>query len=251
MQELARLNLPHMTIYEVDTSRTLVPFDYEIMEEVQGKSMHDSPIESLNHDLLAELGKFTAAIHSIKTEGFGPFSINQILKGKPQGIQDTWSNYITINLNKHLEYNIMTGTLTVAEADAVRDVLAVLKTLEVAQPVLVHGDIANHNTFIQDGKINAVIVWEDCFSGDPVFDLAYYGTGCYGHDEWMDGFLDGYKSVRELGSDFEKRYWVCYLRVAIAKSIVRYRFKMATKRSLPDVRNRILFGLSKLSALVL
>ena len=140
---------------------------------------------------------------------------------------------------------------TAGRQQAVRDVMAILDKFEVAQPVLVHGDIANHNTFTENGKLTALIDWEDCLSGDPVFDLAYYGTGCYGHDEWKEWFLDGYIKVNPLGDDFEKRYWAYYLRIALAKSIVRYRFKTATKRSLPDVRNRILFGLSNLSALVL
>jgi aminoglycoside phosphotransferase (APT) family kinase protein len=250
-QELAKLNLPHITIYDIDTSRNLVPFDFEVSEVVKGKSLHDLPLTELNRDMFTQLGKFVGAIHNIKTQGFGPLNIPKILTSVPVGVHESWSEFITLNLDHHLEYDVMTGTLTVAEADAIRDELEILKTLDVPQPVFVHGDIANHNTFADNGKITAVIDWEDCFSGDPIFDIAYFGTGCYGHEEWMEGYLDGYRMSNQLPVDFERRYWSYYLRIAIAKSIVRYRFKMATKRSLPDVRNRLLFGLSKLSSLVI
>jgi Ser/Thr protein kinase RdoA (MazF antagonist) len=251
MQELNRLNIPHVTVNAVDTSRTLVPFDYEILSEVEGVSLHDAPLEMLTPDIFNQLGKFAAAVHGIKTKNYGQFDIRKILLNEPVGIHETWSSYLTMNVNKHLEYNIMTTTLTVAEADAVRDILSILKTIEVPEPVFVHGDIANHNTFIKDGKIVSLIDWEDCISGDPVFDLAYFGTGCYGREEWFDWFMNGYKTVKSLDADFEKRFWAYYLRISLAKSIVRYRFKTTTKRSLPDVRNRILFGLSRLAALVL
>jgi aminoglycoside phosphotransferase (APT) family kinase protein len=251
MQELAKLNLPHMVVYEVDTSRNIAPFDYEIEAEVPGISMHDAPIEFLTLDIFGQLGKIVAGVHGIQTRGYGPFNIPNIIAGEAVGIHETWVEYMTLNLDKHLEYNIMTSTLTVSEADAIRDILAVFKTIEVPQPAFIHGDIANHNTFIENGRITAIIDWEDCISGDPIFDLAYFGTGCFGRDDWFDGFLAGYKSVRALPEDFEKRFWAYYLRISIAKSIVRYRFKTATKRSLPDVRNRILAGLSRLSAVIL
>jgi Ser/Thr protein kinase RdoA (MazF antagonist) len=248
-EELTRRQIPHVDINVVDTARTLVPYDFEIMEEAKGRSLFDIGHEESDvTPHIKELGKFVARIHAIKTERYGPFDVANILKGKAVGIHETWKKYLLLNLDKHLEYTIMTGILTVAESDAVKDALRILEHIPCDQPVLLHGDIANHNAFTDGKTMTSLIDWEDAISGDPVFDIAYYATGCFGHDVWLSAFIEGYKSVNQLPEDYEKRFWAYYLRVAVVKAIVRLRYKTSATTALSAVKERILLGISKLSA---
>jgi len=247
--ELAKRNIPHVGIKAIDISRSLVPFDFEILEEAPGRSLFD--IGHGDEDIrsnINKLGIFVAHIHEIKTNGYGSYDIFKILNGQPVGIYPAWQEYMMLNLHKHLEYTVMTGILTVAEADAVKDALEILRHIPCENPSLLHGDIANHNAFTDGKAITALIDWEDSISGDPVFDIAYYATGCYGHDAWFDAFLEGYKTVATLPDDYEKRFWAYYLRVAVVKAIVRFRYKTSATTALAAVKERILLGLSKLSA---
>ncbi|MFC1647230.1 aminoglycoside phosphotransferase family protein [Patescibacteria group bacterium] len=252
MEELEKRNITHLKIYDIDTSRSLVDYDFEIMDVVSGDSVRDlSGKEAVPPALFEKIGVYMAGVHTIQTSGYGPFNIEKILKGQGVGVHEEWGEYLTINVDKHLEYTVMAELLTVAEADAVKDVLAILAGLQVEQPVFLHGSIANRNIFSQNGEVSGVIDWEDGVSGDPVFDLSFFGAGCYGHEEWYVSFMEGYKKVSSLPDDYEKRFWAYYLRVSIAKAITRIRFKTVKDMVLPDVKGRILFGLSKLSALVL
>ncbi|MCI0397582.1 MAG: phosphotransferase [Chloroflexi bacterium] len=55
----------------------------------------------------------------------------------------------------------------------IRDTLASRRPLPQHNPsVLLHGDFWPGNTLWQDGKLVAVIDWEDARSGDPLIDLA-------------------------------------------------------------------------------
>jgi Ser/Thr protein kinase RdoA (MazF antagonist) len=247
--ELAKRQIPHVDIDAIDISRSVVPFDFEIMEEARGRSLFDIGHE--DEDILPyikKLGTFIAHVHEIKTKGYGSFDIFKILNSQPIGIHPTWQSYLKLNLDKHLEYTIMTGILTVAESDAVKDALKILEHIPCDTPSLLHGDIANHNAFTDGKVITSLIDWEDAISGDPIFDIAYYATGCYGHDAWASAFLEGYISVAKLPEDYEKRFWAYYLRVAVVKAIVRFRYKTSATTALTAVRERILLGLSKLSS---
>jgi Ser/Thr protein kinase RdoA (MazF antagonist) len=249
--ELAKRQIPHVDIDAIDISRTLAPFDFEIMEEARGRSLFDIGHEDgdiIPH--IKKLGTFIAHIHEIKTNGYGSFDIFKILNSQPVGIYKTWQNYMMLNLDKHLEYTVMTGILTVAESDAVKDALKVLELISCDTPSLLHGDIANHNVFTDGKEITSLIDWEDAISGDPIFDIAYYATGCFGHDSWLDAFLEGYKKVAKLPDEYEKRFWAYYLRVAVVKAIVRFRYKTSATTAIAAVKERILLGLSKLSAFI-
>src|SRR5262249_51720235 len=94
--------------------------------------------------------------------------------------------------------------------------------LDGVEPVLLHGDLSGRNIFTDGVAITAVIDWEDCLAGDPVFDLAFWAT--FHQDERHGALLDGYASVRPLPADFDARFWLYYLRVALSKTVQRHRF---------------------------
>jgi len=81
---------------------------------------------------------------------------------------------------------------------------------------------------------------------DPVYDIAYYGTGVYLYDKFIDGFIEGYKSIKSLPEDFYLRYWLYYVRISLAKAVGRCRMKTQNLKSLPPIAKRINFGLNNL-----
>jgi aminoglycoside phosphotransferase (APT) family kinase protein len=94
------------------------------------------------------------------------------------------------------------GALSFLEADdPLRDALRTLRASAPAQaPVLCHGDYWPGNVLWKDGRLKAVIDWEDAAIGDPVSDLA----GCrlellwrYGPDAAED-FTAHYRSRAKL-----------------------------------------------------
>jgi aminoglycoside phosphotransferase (APT) family kinase protein len=251
MRELADRSLPHLNILEIDTSRSLVPFDYEIMDMSQGETLFDiSLTNSMPMMVIGQLGAFVASIHEIATRGYGPLTIPSILADTPQGIHDSWLSYIILNMVSHIESCTLLGFITQAEATEIATVLSNVEHIEISQPMFLHGDVANHNTFVKDNKISAIIDWEDCISGDPVYDIAYYGSGCFGYEMSFDAFLTGYKSIRTVPADFDRRYWLYYLRISLVKALVRERFLINRNTYLPDPRARILHALSRAKSVI-
>lgn len=92
-----------------------------------------------------------------------------------------------------------------------------------------------------------MIDWEDSLCGDPIFDVAYWGTFC--RDEMRAEFLRGYETVQILPEDFERRYWLYYLRVAISKTVHRHLFGVKDRPGRAPASRRIQKALSRLAGL--
>lgn len=251
MNVLEREGLPALRIYDVDVSRKICSFYYEILEEAKGRSLAAFEINMRkNTHLLFELGKIIARLHGIAMQGFGLVDVRHLLNHQEgKGMLDSWKEYIYLNLDKHIETCIAKGAISVKEGAIIASIF------ERAQPILdcvpqslLHGDLSNHNIFSDGERITALIDWEDCLSGDPVFDIASWGT-FIGNAERRESFLEGYRSVRELPEDFEPRYWLYYLRVILAKTLHRYRFKYHYHDRIP-ASERIQQGLRKVECLI-
>jgi len=246
-EQLKLHGLPALEIFDIDVSRNLMPFDYEIMSVAEGKSIYDASIEgSFKIEMIKQLGAMAASIHKIKTKGYGHFDIGSLVSGEHKGAHDNWCDFVLMNLTKHLEYCTLSGIITENDASNIQSVLNYPEGFCLPEPSLLHGDMANHNAFTDGEKITALIDWEESMSGDPIFEIAYYGTGCYGNEEWLNAFLEGYKSVTGLPEDFERRYAFYYLRISVAKALVRDRFAKFSDIHLPNIKERILFALSQI-----
>lgn len=246
LTDLGKKQIDTVTVKVVDVSRQIVPFDYEIVQLAPGASIFDhSRLGTLTIDMFALFGEYVAKIHEIETQNYGPLLLTGIWDGKIIGIGDSWTDYMSLNISKHLESSVMAEIMSEEEAKDCEHVLEAIKKFTCEKPVLLHGDLANHNAFTDGKKITSLIDWEDSISGDPIYDIAYYGTGCFRHPEWFSAFLDAYKRKRDLPHDFDEKFWVYYLRISIAKALVRERFKDAGGAHLPHVRERLLHALTR------
>ncbi len=287
MNRLRDDGLPALCVYHVDMSRRLCPCDYEILEEARGKTLRVfDDDDDLLQPLLGQLGRVVAGIHKIKADGFGLFDVRPLIQGyrtgsiasvweggdpaepvssarqeprhpklrnhrtgsKAQGCLDAWRHYLFLNLDRHLAQCAALGAITSTEAEMIRAVFNRCgELLEGIEPVLLHGDLGNHNIFTDGSAITAVIDWEDSLTGDPVFDIASWAT--FHPDRRHDAFLDGYREVRALPDDFQLRFWLYYLRIALAKTVLRKRLRLTDVPGRAPASLRIQKGLHHVASL--
>jgi Ser/Thr protein kinase RdoA (MazF antagonist) len=255
MLRLAASQLPCLTVDLIDLSQRWCPWDYEILEEAPGKSL-----KALDHDdaqivpVLRALGNVVARLHDIRTEGFGLLDVRPLAEKAPTtqrlcGTHARWSDYLTVRLPEHVGSCVDLGALTVAEAEAVFKLFEVYEaTCPPPLPCLLHGDLGNHNVFSDGTAITALIDWEDALSGDPIFEVALWAT--FHPERRHQAFLDGYQAVRPLPSDFGLRFWVYFLRVALAKTVLRHRLGLQDLPGRAPAALRIRKGLDELEALL-
>jgi Ser/Thr protein kinase RdoA (MazF antagonist) len=255
MPRLAACQLPCLAVDLVDLSRRWCPWDYEILQEAEG-----TPLKALDHDdalivpLLQTLGNIVARLHDIRTEGFGLVDVRPLAAepSKPQplcGVHTSWCAYLTVRLPEQVGTCVDLGALTVAEAEAVFRLFELFPTVcPPSPPSLLHGDLGNHNVFGDGAAITALIDWEDALSGDPVFDIAFWAT--FHPERRHRAFLNGYESIRPLPADFALRFWVYFLRVAIAKTVLRHRLGLTDVPGRPPAALRVRKGLEQAEALL-
>jgi fructosamine-3-kinase len=237
--------IPTMTVHAFDITRNRVPFDFEILDDAGSSIFDRSKNATIDVELTTKFGAFVATLHAIRTVAYGPFDVQEIAQGRARGIHDSWPRFVLLNAGRHLEACSMAAILDDTSVADAKKLLSIAETIPLPEPVLLHGDLAHHNAFTDGERITTLIDWEDCISGDPVFDIAYYATGCFGNVRWYDAFLNGYRSVRPLPSDFTRRFTLYYLRIAIAKALVRERFGTAASVHLPHITDRIRFAIAQ------
>lgn len=241
-EALEREKLQKVSVYKTDFSRGQYPFDYQILECVSGETLFDiSQKRKIPSGSLFQLGKFLARLHTISADKFGPINMTKLLEeGKPEGIYKNWSSYLECNLEKHLKYCINAKIINKETYSRIKKILKNERMTNFASTLL-HGDLANHNVFVEKNKVTGLIDWEDALVGDPVFDIAYFGTGSFNHQEWLDEFLKGYKSFCKLPLDFFFRYWIYYLRISLSKAVLRHK---SGKKDKDFLSGRIMKALS-------
>jgi aminoglycoside phosphotransferase (APT) family kinase protein len=252
-ETLGAQGVPVVSFHTLSFSEKLAPFDFEILGEAEGvplREFEDAATQYVEPRLLGALGEAVARVHSIETEGFGPLDIRSILPGatasRAGGLHGAWSDYILLNLDEHIDACLEIEAVSPQESERIRNCFerAGAFILETAPSRLLHGDLGHHNVFSDGERITAIIDWEDCLCGDPVFDLAYWGTFC--RDYMREHLLEGYNRAAQRGSDFERRYWLYYLRVALSKTVHRHRFGYADRPNRPPASRRIQKALDRL-----
>jgi aminoglycoside phosphotransferase (APT) family kinase protein len=253
MRTLELNGLPSLPVLAVDSSRRLCAFDYEITVVADGQALTSlSNQEKPYRSLVRQLGSLVAAVHGIATERFGLLDVAPLVQNptcKACGLLDSWEQYVTLNLDRHISTCLAIGAIDPEEAERIRKTFVRLRSLlQISVPSLLHGDLANHNVTADGSRITAVLDWEDCLSGDPVFDIAYWAT--FRPHENLNVFLDGYREVRPLPPDFEMRFWLYYLRVSLSKTVHRHRFGYADPLGHTPASLRIQHSLERLGVLL-
>jgi aminoglycoside phosphotransferase (APT) family kinase protein len=246
--------VPRPVVVAADVSREVCPFDFEIVAEAQGRRLSEFDESDEIHARLRQLGEVVARLHQIRFEGFGFLDVRPLDKAGNAALADTrgtcqhWREYVERNLAAHVKTCRTIGAIDAAEAAEIRArFVEHAAVLDAAAGALLHGDLGNHNVFVDESGISALIDWEDCLVGDPVYDIAFWAT--FHPERRHEHFLAGYRQAGELPADFDLRFWLYFLRVSLAKTVHRHRFGYADRPDRPPPSRRIQLSLERLRTL--
>lgn len=194
---------------------------------------------------------FLARLHGLRGTGFGPLSLAAIeLAGTADaggcvGVHRRWDDYVLLRLDEHLHACAGSGAISASEAADIA--IRFERGRESFRPrvsSLLHGDPGSHNFLVDSSRLCAVIDWEDALLGDPWFDVA---SLCTFHPERRHAAVfAGYGAAPAPGSDVWTRFWLYFLRIAIAKTVHRSRFAYADPPEREPASRRIQLALARL-----
>lgn len=230
------LGLPVCRQLTCDLSRTLLPLDFEIVAMGCGQTLStvdgDEPAMVM---ALTELGRAVARVHGVGVEGYGWLDPRR----PGHALDKTWDDFLRRRLEEHARVCRDIGAVDSFEVSVIERLFGRPSGF-VGPGVLLHGDLGSHNVLWEQGRITALLDFEDAIAGDPVFDLASWATF---HPEHRHGaFLTGYGNLPD-----RRRFWLYFLRVALAKTVVRNRFGITDRPGRPPAARRIQLALERLA----
>ncbi len=241
MQAAGKVNVPVPEVILVDDSRQHAPFDYMVMTRVPGDVMR--PVVEKNPSIhpkyLKQIGRYLGYLHTIRPTNYGFFDNSQARDGKLVGIDNTNEEHFLAALDLDEKYH--------AENAGELDEKLVSKSLNILRsnsalahcktPTLVHNDIADWNTVVQGDAVTGILDWDECFSGDPVFEFATLSL--FYTDEQMESIKQGYQEISTLPVDYEEKFDFYVMRYIINKSkIAITKIKYAEKTSMREWLDR-------------
>jgi aminoglycoside phosphotransferase (APT) family kinase protein len=136
-----------------------------------------------------DMGDQLSRLHTIEAGAFGP------LDATLTGAADTqeasgWHDWLD-GREECLDRVFSITSLAETGRDIVHEALGRLRDSDPGVPRLCHGDFADDNLIIAEGKLAAIIDWNNVIGCDPAFDLAY-GYLWNGDEECFDTLLEAY-----------------------------------------------------------
>lgn len=197
-------NVPVPKMYTYDFSRKVIPYDYMLLECVEGKtwSNYFSSYMLLNKskpELMKKLGKINAKLHGIKGDWFGYIKNDHCFRF------NSWSAAFTAMINHLLEdakehgYRIPYSEIT-SVVEQRKELLD-----EIQIPKLVNYDMWTGNIYLAPKKeklsISGIIDFERFFFGDP---LATFPSFMLEKLEKDPNFISGYCNITKEQFTFSK-----------------------------------------------
>jgi hypothetical protein len=241
---LRKEGLPCLSVYAVDLSRRLCPWDYELLEPARGVSLkHLDNNDDLLRPHLVRLGALLNRIHRITVPGYGLLAA-RAEGSAAQGSCDRWTDYLSNHLDRHLAVCRSIGAISAAETAMIHRLFDErLPELPTFSGMLLHGDVGNHNVFVADGAQPLLLDWEDALSGDPAYEVAFWAT--FHPERRYLAFFEGYFADAPASEEFMDRFWLYFLRIALAKTVVRHLLGLTDVPGRPAASQRIQRGLER------
>jgi Ser/Thr protein kinase RdoA (MazF antagonist) len=247
-RHLPEADLPAVTVRHVDCSRRRLPYDWMLMDRAAGAVLSSLPEETLEkREPMQALGAALCKLHKLEVmQGFGPLDAASLPETDvPRGIYPAWHDFAFCRWEEHLAASVAANFLKKDEIQNVKKFARdVMPELAATERVLLHGDPGNANFFMKDGKISALLDWEDALSGDSLYDVAFWAT-FHPRRRWA-AFMEGYGATPERGSSAAARFSFYFLRITLAKVLHRRRFATPDIAGRPTARQRVEEALSLL-----
>ena len=168
-----------------------------------------------------QLGQHLRRLHEIKCDGFGFFNTELLQSGGAlTGLWASYRDYFNTRLDEHLAYLDRHEIVGRSDVQNIRGILRDASALlDLARGALVHRDAALWNVLGTQTRVEAIIDWDDCVSGDPADDLGV--LGCFHGDDFMLPLLEGYGAAAQ-DSSFQARIKLHTLRNLLWKAKLRH-----------------------------
>ncbi len=232
--------IPVPTVIEVHEARNEEDMDFMLMTLSEGITMDVLLTKDRGPEerLLIDCGRKMAQIHQIKVNGFGPFDNQQAKKGILIGLHANYHDFVHAGLDENIDRLIKFEIIDSLQADSFRKLFSESNYEPTDGSRIVHNDFADWNLLTDTKQITAVLDWDESHAGDPIADLACWST--FFNIERMTKFMEGYKSITSLPSDYEKRFHFYRLRYTISKMALRIKRFQVDKS--PTLAEKIIVG---------
>lgn len=220
MKAASQEGVPVPNTILIDDSREIVPFDYMVTTKVRGDVMQSVLEQNMDNKntYLRQIGRYLGMLHKIKANKFGFFDNDLAKKGLLVGILDTNTDHYLSALDADESfYEQNTGWLdNVTVRSAIYILRSNAKYTVCTNPTLIHNDIADWNTVVNGDQVTGILDWDECFSGDPVFEFATMSL--FYSDSEMSQIISGYCETNSLPADYNEKIDLYTLRYIINKS---------------------------------
>jgi len=225
---------------------------YLILKSAEGTCMRSIDFKDPFYGrYIHDLGQVLARLHSLTLDlsGYGLVDAGHFLDQREfRGLAPNWSHYILDQLDDHLAVVRSMKLLEATEEIFIREALmSFLESTGDPPQRLLHGDLGSHNVYVDMKlkRVSAIIDWEDVLIGDPIFDIAM-GASFHRMTEFLDKLLSGYgQESLLLDQDTSFRFWLYFIRIALAKAVIRCRFYNAKEKD-PESLDKINLALAEL-----
>lgn len=228
----------------IDSTRAVVPFQFTVYEWLAGETLASrDEDEELALAGLEQLGGHLRRLHTLHLGGAGPLRLDgETLVGS----FERWSAFVEHRWSEHVEQCVSAGSIDAPTAQRIQRTFPLLASLApAASNSLLHGDPGGHNLVCErDGRVRGLIDWEDALCGDPLFEIA--SCASFHPERRWPALMRGYAGVEVLAEDSRPRFWLYFLRIAVARMVVRQRFGLPDRPGRAPAVQRIALALEHL-----
>ena len=218
------VGIPSPAVYAVSLRKTPNDIDYMLLESVGATDLEKyikvHPEEEM--ELARAAGAFLARLHSLPVQGFGILGFHH---DSLTGQQSSWPQALLIRLDETIAYLLDHNIISRSDAEASRAMFTRHEgLLALAQATALHGDYHDANILLDETskEVVAAIDLSQAKAGDPLYDIAFYGT--YVTAEKFNSFCSGYFAKSVTPPELELKVALYQLRIYLSKAKLRKRF---------------------------
>lgn len=248
---LSALSISSVQVYTVDVERKLYPYDFMIMDFVDGVTLEDHRY-SAQKNVYTDLGTIFKEIQTIPVQGVGLVNIKTLLKeNKFSGTSSSWKEFFYKNIHDHIEKTYALKVITKKSKETIEKIFSEkLEDLENRPLVLIHNDLATRNIIFNKTKITAILDWEDAIIGDPFWEIAFVNTFLFEEKQQLY-FRAFCKSlgINEAKLKSSYLYWMYFLRIMLAKVATRSVSGYYNAKGVANDKQRVMTALNNIKVL--
>ncbi len=199
-------------------------FAFHVLEKLPGTALKKwlETHPDTESDLLRQVGKMMARLHTIRVDGFGPFINERAKNGELIGLHASLGASMRAGLAFNLDVLVKEGVVNAKHIGAINELFSDDNPLLQSESgVLVHNDFADWNLLTDGVDVTGILDWDECVASDPIADIACWST--FFDPKRMEGFLEGYWQVAQKPHDFQEKFELFRLRYVLSKMTLRLR----------------------------